>query len=117
MALRRSFMTPATMGLPAAREATSPLVCATRERRGLTAAEPVTAERRRSRSGAMETDRAEGRRWRWEGDGEKTHVGPSFRARVLPSSSCLILLVVLVARRVARRRLRPPGTRARTHTP
>lgn len=73
-------MAPTTNGLPAARAATSPLVCA---------AQAVAAERmRRSRSGAMETGQGERRRRKgWEGDREKTHVEPSFRASVPASSS------------------------------
>jgi len=63
-------MSPATIGLPAARDAMSPdfAVCVARDRRGLTTAPPAAAaadrkrRHRRRDDDAMETDRARGSR-------------------------------------------------------
>jgi hypothetical protein len=58
-------MSPATIGLPAARDAMSPdLACAARDRRGVTAPAAAAADRKTRhtrRDDAMDTDRAEGR--------------------------------------------------------
>ena len=97
-------MSPATIGLPAARDAMSPdfaACCAARDRRGLTTAPAAAAaaadRKRRHRRGdddAMETDGARGgSEARWEGDGEKTHVGPLLPRTRPPLVFSLIFLL------------------------